>query len=144
MPAWRMYLSGTQPLRDQLRTRVDPAPCLDGVPPAEWWRLVNGRVYFFVREADAGKLVESYLRRGHSQEVLKLRTTAPLGDLTRGGDHHSGRGSSARSLVTALVRVRVDASGSDKDGGAALLAHHLVVGGPVVVGSACCAKDLAE
>lgn len=68
-------------LRDQKRTRRDPTPCLEDLTPAEWWRLVNGRVYLFVREAGATDLVGSYLRRGHPQEVLKLRTTALLAPL---------------------------------------------------------------
>jgi hypothetical protein len=65
-------------LRNQLRSRVDPTPSLDGVTPAEWWRLVNSRVYFFCRQSHADQLVASYLGQHLVQEVIKLRTGPAL------------------------------------------------------------------
>jgi hypothetical protein len=65
-------------LRNQLRSRIDPTPSLDGVTPSEWWRLVNSRVYFFCRQSHADELVESCLRQNLVQEVIKLRTRSAL------------------------------------------------------------------
>lgn len=65
-------------LRDQIRSRIDPTPYLDNLTPAEWWRVINSRVYFFCRQRDADVLVDAYLRRRHVQEVIKLRTSQVL------------------------------------------------------------------
>lgn len=65
-------------LRDQVSSRADPSPCLDGITPAQWWSLVNGRVYFFRRKDDATKLLDVYLSQGHAQEVVRVRTKAAL------------------------------------------------------------------
>lgn len=65
-------------LRDQLLTRRDPAPYLDGVTVEEWWELVNGRVYFFSQERPLKRLLASYAERGYGQEVIKFRTEALL------------------------------------------------------------------
>lgn len=68
-------------LRDQVRSRTDPPASLDGVSPSQWWRLINGRVYFFPREADAERLVTAYLSKRRPQEVIKFRTTPALEDV---------------------------------------------------------------
>ncbi len=70
-------------LRDQLRTRVDPTRSLDGITPSEWWQLVNSRVYFFCRQREADTLVDSYLGREFTQEVIKLRTKPLLEVVTK-------------------------------------------------------------
>jgi hypothetical protein len=72
-------------LRDQIKSRNDPSGSLDDMTTDEWWRLVNSRVYFFCRATDAEKLATVYLRRGHAQQVLKVRTLPaldPVADLT--------------------------------------------------------------
>jgi hypothetical protein len=61
-------------IRNQVRSRVDPSPCLDGISVEDWWTLVNSRVYFFCRKSDAKKLRDSYLSQSHPQELIKLRT----------------------------------------------------------------------
>ena len=68
----------TVTLRDQVSSRADPSPCLDGITPAQWWSLINGRVYFFRRKDDATKLLDVYLGQGHAQEVVRVRTKAAL------------------------------------------------------------------
>ena len=65
-------------LRDQVCSRADPTSSLDGITPAEWWNLINSRVYFFQTEDGADKLRVAYLSQGHAQEVLKIRTQAAL------------------------------------------------------------------
>jgi hypothetical protein len=65
-------------LRDQLPSGRDPAPNLDGVPPAEWWRLINSRIYFFCHESGLKTLIKSYRKRGFAQDVIKVRTKALL------------------------------------------------------------------
>src|SRR5207248_682261 len=49
-------LPGGEVLRDQVTTRRDPTPYLDGVTADDWWALVNTRVYLFCREAPLQKL----------------------------------------------------------------------------------------
>jgi hypothetical protein len=68
-------------LRNQLRSRIDPTPYLVKMTPAEWWRLVNSRVYFFCRQADLDTLVGAYVQRGLAQDVIKLRTRRALEDV---------------------------------------------------------------
>jgi hypothetical protein len=63
------------------RTRVDPTRSLDGITQSGWWQLLNSRVYFFCRERDVHKLVESYVGRQFAQEVIKLRTKPVLADV---------------------------------------------------------------
>ena len=65
-------------LRDQVLSRSDPAPYLDGITPAQWWSLINGRVYFFRKKEDATDLLDVYLGKGHAQEVVRVRTKAAL------------------------------------------------------------------
>jgi len=72
---------GPVTLRDQLPSRKDPEPYLDGISVADWWRLVNGRSYFFVDPEDLQKLVDSYLARGIAQDVITLNTRRLLGDI---------------------------------------------------------------
>ncbi len=65
-------------LRNQKPQRIDPAPYLKDITVPEWWRLVNGRSYFFCRELEAEKFVATYLKLGHPQELVKLRTSLAL------------------------------------------------------------------
>ena len=68
-------------LRNQVLSRKDPEPCLDGITVEEWWQLVNGRSYFFVDQDDLQKLVDSCLELGIAQEVITLNTRRLLTDV---------------------------------------------------------------
>jgi hypothetical protein len=61
-------------LRNQRFTRKKPLDSLDGISEAEWWRLVNNRVFFFVKEMAAIELAEAYENQGFPQQVLELPT----------------------------------------------------------------------
>lgn len=65
-------------LRNQIRSRNDPTGSLHGMTADEWWNLVNARVYFFRRDTDADRLADAYVRDGHDQEVIKVRTRPAL------------------------------------------------------------------
>ena len=73
--------AGTVTLRNQIRSRIDPTPNLDGVTPSQWWRLINGRVYFFCRRAQAEVLTQSYLQQNFDQEVIEFDTQSLLEQL---------------------------------------------------------------
>ena len=68
-------------LRNQVLSRKDPEPCLDGITVPEWWQLVNGRSYFFVDPDDLQKLVDSCLALGLGQEVITFNTRRLLADV---------------------------------------------------------------
>ena len=70
--------AGTVTLRNQIRSRIDPTPNLDGVTPSQWCRLINSRVYFFCRRAQAEVLTQSYLQQDFDQEVIEFDTKSLL------------------------------------------------------------------
>jgi hypothetical protein len=63
-------------IRDQVRSRRDVGASVDGFDEADWWTLINARVYFFAREEHAIELRDKYLARGEPQDVIKIRTRA--------------------------------------------------------------------
>lgn len=73
--------SGPATLRNQVLSRKDPEPYLDGVTVAEWWQLVNGRSYFFVNPDDLQKLLDTCLEQGIGQEVITFNTRRLLADV---------------------------------------------------------------
>jgi hypothetical protein len=65
---------GEAVLRAQTPNRKDPAPYLDGITAEEWYRLLNGRSYFYVSRDDVDKMVAASLELGIAQDVATFQT----------------------------------------------------------------------
>ncbi len=67
---------GQAVIRDQLPLRPDLlARCLhDRMTPAEWYRTLNARVFFWVTEANLNVLLGAKAYRNHAQTVLTVDT----------------------------------------------------------------------
>ena len=69
---------GTAVVRDQ-KPMTDGAlrRCLqDGLAPTDWYRLINGRVYFWLNEARLTKLLAGKEYRDRPHDVLEIDTAA--------------------------------------------------------------------
>lgn len=66
-------------VRDQkVMPPTDLSRCLtDGLQPRDWYRLVNGKVFFWTSERDLAQFLSAREYRGHPHAVIEL-STAPL------------------------------------------------------------------
>jgi uncharacterized protein DUF7002 len=72
------WIRDNRPLRPTIL-----AASLDGISPAEWIRLLSGRVFFWVDRGRAVGLIEARAHRNRSHDVLVLDTRRVLA-------HHGG------------------------------------------------------
>lgn len=68
-------LLGTAIIRDQLpMSEQGLLRCLQGMVPAEWYRLLNGKVFFWLTEAKLTRLLTARAYRGKKQTVLTVNS----------------------------------------------------------------------
>lgn len=68
---------GTAMVRDQIPLREGPLErCLGGMTSAEWYEALNGRVFFWAREARLVRLLRGRAYRGRPHDVLTIDTAS--------------------------------------------------------------------